>query len=209
MTDEAPIEVDRDYLEKLFVHVYCDMGQRYEALGGQDQNFRIYNQLNIARLARQLLVDGTNLFWQVNRNYRLDIIGVKLGYHGPTDDLAPIPDIYTEAHPREAALLPGTYLEPMPILRWLELSSMNLGDNWIKHRQVIKYVANQYGGVHLEPEIDDELSRVMVRFQARLRVAPDDPVLSCLNSICSEVLWSLQPLKTAIEERLESDDDRP
>ena len=38
MTDEAPIEVDRDYLEKLFVHVYCDMGQRYEALGGQDQN---------------------------------------------------------------------------------------------------------------------------------------------------------------------------
>lgn len=202
MADEPPIEINRDYLDKLFVHVYCDLGLRFEALREGDQSFRLYNQLNMARLARQLLVDGTNLFNQVNRNYRLRLVGVKPGYGGPPDDLASLPEIYNEPHPREARLLPGMYLEPVPISRWLELSSMNLGDNPIKHREVIKYVANEYGGVHIEPEIDRELSMVMARFQSRLRYGPDDPIMGCLTSICVEVLWSLRPLKIEIENRL-------
>jgi hypothetical protein len=46
-----------------------DLGQRYEIV----DDFRLYHQLNMARLIRQLLVDNTGVFNLVNRIYRIKI----------------------------------------------------------------------------------------------------------------------------------------
>lgn len=201
MADEN-YRIDRDYLEKLFVYVYCDLGLRFEALREEDQRFRLYNQLNIARLIRQLVVDGSSLCEQVNREYRLQLVALDKGYGGAPADLKPIPEIYDHIPRSTDMLLPGMYFKPLPIRQWLETTSMNLGDNPIKQRVVIKYVANQYGGVHLEPELDDEVHQAMARFQSRLRVGTDDPVINQLNNIANEILWTLRPLKEAVDQRL-------
>ena len=52
-------QISEEYVEKLFVHVLADLWHRTHSIDGE---FRLYNQLNMARLIRQLLIDGTGLF---------------------------------------------------------------------------------------------------------------------------------------------------
>lgn len=57
MPRNETVQISQEYAEKLFAHMYFDLGQRTESI----DDFRIYHQLNMARLIRQLLIDGNAL----------------------------------------------------------------------------------------------------------------------------------------------------
>jgi len=186
-------EASQKYIDQVFAHLYADLGMRVDALSQPNQDYRLYNQLNIARIIRQLIVDGTSVSQLANKPRRLPLVALVKEYGSD-----PGVDEKTIEHypdwPVEGSLPPGMYYKPVKIRRWLEASVMNLGGEELKRRVVIKYVANQYGGVHLEPELDDEVHKTMARFQTSLRVGRDDPVLAAVNDIARGVIWSLRPL---------------
>jgi hypothetical protein len=191
--------VSRDYVDRLFIHVYCDLGQRFEAIKTGSE-FRLYHQLNMARLCRQLLIDGSQgLFTQANRNYRLPIRFVVPTVGPAPEGLKPIPEAILPHCPNLDAFPPGYYLHPHNVDGFLGLSQMILAGTPVKNSDVIKYVANVYGGVHLSPSIKDEDERLIARFDNQWNVGQDGMALSMLNDIVATILRSLAPLRAAIE----------
>lgn len=200
MPQPSAFEVSPEYVEKLFAHVYNDLGQRSEAR----DDFRIYHQLNMARLVRQLLVDGTGLFNLANRYHKLPIRFL-LGEIGPAPaDLEPIPSIYASLIPDLNNFPPGYYIRPYKIDGFLASSQMVLAGRAFSVIEVVKYVANEFGGVHLSPYLKDEDDQLLARFNDTLKVGDDGVVLNRIDQVSRITLRALAPLMKAIQEKYDA-----
>lgn len=199
MNEQDKWPINQDFLGKLFVHVFCDLGQRFEIR----DDFRLYHQLNMARLVRQLLIDGgSGLFTQVNRNYKLSIRFVIPTVGPEPDELPPIPEVIKNSLPDLSNFPPGYYLHPHRLSGFLDYCPINLADNPIKVSEIVKYIANVYGGVHLAPSLADENEKLLQRFQDRVKIGSSGIVMKALDNIVDITLRSLAPLKLAVESRL-------
>lgn len=200
MPQSSAFEVSPEYVEKLFAHVYNDLGQRSEAR----DDFRIYHQLNMARLVRQLLVDGTGLFNLANRYHKLPIRFL-LGEIGPVPaDLEPIPSIYASLITDLNNFPPGYYIHPYKIDGFLASSQMVLAGRAFTVIEVVKYVANEFGGVHLSPYLKDEDDQLLARFNDTLKVGDDGVVLNRIDQVARITLRALAPLMKAIQEKYDA-----
>lgn len=200
MSQANSVEVSEQYVEKLFVHVYTDLGQRTTAR----DDLRLYHQLNMARLVRQLLLDGTGLFNLANRYHRLPIRFV-LPEIGPApSNLEPIPSIYAGTTRDLGDFPPGYYLHPYKLDGFLSTSPMTLADRRFTVLEIIKYVANEFGGVHLSPYLRDEDDQLLARFNDTLSVGGDGVVLSQVERIARIALHALAPLVRQIEAKYDA-----
>ena len=193
------MEVSQEYVEKLFAHIHADLGSRTEA----KDDFRFYNQLNMARLIRQLLVDGNHLFQQANRQHRLRIRFIRPRLGPAPADLEKIPSIYSLDDYSVNDLPPDFYLHPLKINEFLSHSPITLAGQAISIIEIIKYVANQYGGVHLAPSLQGETNLLIARFDSIFRVAGGGGgiVLAQIDQIARDTLIALGPLMKVIQEK--------
>lgn len=200
MPQDEAVQVSQEYVEKLFAHIYVDLGQRTETI----DDFRLYNQLNMARLVRQLLIDGSGLFNLANRYHKLPIRFI-LGVIGPEPgDLEPIPAIYAGSAPDLDSFPPGYYLHPYKIDGFLASSQMILAGQSFSVREIVKYVANDFGGVHLSPYLKDEDDLLLARFNDTLKVGDDGVVLNRIDQISRITLRALAPLMKAIQDKYDA-----
>ena len=200
MPQQEHVEVSEEYVEKLFAHVYIDLAQRTEAR----DDFRLYHQLNMARMVRQLLIDGTGLFNLANRYHRLPIRFILGEVGAAPDGLEAIPAIYASMTPDLKNFPPGYYLHPYKIDGFLSSSPMLLAGRCFSVLDIVKYVANQFGGVHLSPYLKDEDDQLLARFNDSLKVGDDGVVLSQVDQIARITLRGLAPLLKAIEEKYDA-----
>lgn len=200
MSQPKPFEISQEYVEKLFAHLYMDLGQR---LGAQD-DCRLYYQLNMARLVRQLLIDGTGLFNLANRYYRLPIRFV-LAEIGPAPaNLDAIPTIYDGTTRSLSDFPPGFYHHPYKLEGFLSSSQMVLADRRFTVLEIVKYVANEFGGVHLSPHLKEEDDQLLARFNDALKVSGDGVVLNRIDQIARTTLHALAPLMKTIQAKYDA-----
>lgn len=199
MPQRHDFQISEEYVEKLFVHVLVDLWQRSHS---QDHELRLYNQLNMARLVRQLLLDGTGLFNLANAYHKLPIRFFTVDYGTPEKNPDPIPDIYSnELIPDLNNYPPGAFHVPLRLDGYLAYSPMLLGGRSFTVREIIKYVANEFGGVHLSPYLKDEDDQLLARFNHFLQVGNDGVVLNCIQQIAISTLRALTPLNNAIQQK--------
>lgn len=75
---------------------------------------------------------------------------------------------------------------------------MVLADKRFSIRDVVNYVANQFGGMHLAPHLDDHDHQLLARFNDSLIVNGDGVVLHCIDQIANITLKALVPLMRTI-----------
>ena len=194
-------QASQEYVEKLFAHLYADLDQRIRA---NDDNFRMYNQLNIARLTRQLLIDEAGVFNQANKYHKLPIRFIVAQVGPAPTSLKGIQSIYSDSLPDLNNFPPGHYLHPHNIDGYLAHSQIILADRNFSVREIIKYVANQFGGVHLSPYLKEEDDQLLARFNHVVRVGNDGIVLNCVNEIAQVTLRALRPLMKAIQDKYDA-----
>jgi hypothetical protein len=194
-----PFEVNPIYVEKLFIHLYCDLGQRSET----KDDFRLYHRLNMARLIRQLLIDGTGVFNLANRYHKLTIRFIIPKIGPKPDGLEPIPEIYAGQIPDLNNYPPGYYHHPFKLDGYMGYSPMTLSDRSFTVIEIVKYVANQFGGVHLAPYLKDEDDQLLARFNEKLKIGNEGVVLNRIDEIAKVTLHALAPLRHAIEGKLD------
>lgn len=190
-------EINRTYVEKLFVHVYSDLAYRLQV----KDEFLLYHRLNSARLIRQLLIDGNGLMSHANRPYRLKLFFCVKKIGEAPEWCPEIPKEVYSCTPHWLDMPPGMYLHPLSLDTFLNHVVMNLGGREIKVSEVIRYVANSYGGVHLAPYVSSEDEILFERFNNKLNFGGENLFFSCIRWITEVVLCSLLPLRTAITDR--------
>lgn len=200
MPQPKPFEISQEYVEKLFAHVYMDLGQRTEAR----DDFRLYHQLNMARLVRQLLVDGTGLFNLANRYHKHPVRFV-LAEIGPAPaDIEAIPAIYSGTTRDRSDFPPGFYLHPYKIDGYLASSPMTLADRRFTILEIVKYVANEFGGVHLSPYLKEEDDQLLARFNDSLTVGGNGVALNRIDQIARTTLHALAPLMKTVQAKYDA-----
>jgi len=196
---EEQFEVDPAYVEELFCNLFYDLQNRYNQ--NRSNDYKLYNQLNMARIIRQLLIDGSRVLIEANRYHKLDIRFIVREYGEPDDPLKEFPDIYSSSLPNLENYPPGTFPSPAKLEVYLKSIPMVLADKKFTVREIIKYVANDFGGVHLSPKLDDEGAQLAARFNSQFKVGNSGMVLSMVDDISGTTLRALQPLVTQIEEK--------
>ena len=195
MPQVTEFEVSQEYVEKLFVHVYFDLMQR---LGSKD-DLRLYNQLNMARLVRQLLIDSSGLFNLANRHHKLQI-RFFLGAIGPAPaDIESVPTLYDSKFIDLSNFPPGYYLHPHKIDGFLASSPMTLAGRVFIVKEIVKYVANSFGGVHLSPYLVDEDHQLLARFNETIIVNDSGVLLDQIDRISQITIAALEPLIQKIQ----------
>jgi len=133
-------QISEEYVEKLFVHVLVDLWQRTHS---KDEEFRLYNQLNMARLIRQLLIDGTGLFNLANQYHKLPIRFFSIDYGDPPDNQEPIPEIYgPELIPNLNDFPPGAFHVLLRLDGYLSSSPLLYSGKSFTVREIVKDYLN-------------------------------------------------------------------
>lgn len=202
MSPRHDYQISEEYVEKLFVHVLADLWHRTHSIDGE---FRLYNQLNMARLIRQLLIDGTGLFNLANQYHKLPIRFFSIDYGDRPENPEAIPEIYgPELIPNLSDFPPGAFHVLLRLDSYLSSSPLHYGGKSFTVREIVKYVANEFGGVHLSPYLKEEDDQLLARFNQFLQVGNDGAVLACIQSIAVGTLRALAPLKTAIQRKYDA-----
>ena len=127
-------------------------------------DFRLYHQLNMARLIHQLLADSTALLSVANRQHRLPIrfIVARLGpaSTGPGKILVINADSKSDLRDQP----PGYYLHPFKLDGFLASSPEALAGKSMTVLEIVGYVANDFGGVHLPSHLKDKDVQLIARF---------------------------------------------
>jgi hypothetical protein len=192
--------LNSEYVEKLFAHLYMDLGQRSEIV----DDFRLYHQLNMARLIRQLLLDNTGVFNLVNRIYRIKIHFIVPTIGPKPESIKSIPNHYLLDLPELDLFPPNFYLHPYSLDGYLGSTAMVLADKRFSVRDVVNYVANQFGGVHLAPHLDDYDHQLLARFNDSLMVNGNGVVLHCIDQMANITLKALAPLMRTIQSKYDA-----
>jgi len=184
------------FAEKLFLHVLKDLAQRRTST-------YLYDRINCGRLLRQLLIDGDVLTLVANRRVRAPLFFTLTKYGEPKRHIN-IPEEclkYLIKDPGECA-----YLQPVKMDNYLDHRIANYGDNDISVRDLIKYVANNYGGVHLDPGQDDKVKMHLV--DQTIHVNGEGAIFALLSSVIVTTLAALYPIRDALLEALLADNDK-
>jgi hypothetical protein len=184
-----------EHVEKLFAHLYMDLGHRSEVV----DDFRLYHQLNMARLMRQLLMDNSGVLNLANRVHRIKIRFMVPSLGPKTEPLIAIPNYYLEQLPEHNRFPPNYYLHPYTLDGYIRSTALILADKRFSVGDVIRYVANQFGGVHLASHLDDYDHQLLARFNDQLKVGADGVVLNCISQIANITLKALAPLMNKIQ----------
>lgn len=158
-----PVENDfcltQKYAEKLFIHVYVDNSQR----SVMRYDFRPYHELNISRLVRQLLADSFSLHILANRYHRLPIGFIVVPLGPTTAGLGVIPTIYPTSKPDLSDYPTGLLPHPLRLDGFLASSPVALAGKSLSVLEIVRYVANDFGSVHLSRYLRDEYNRLLAR----------------------------------------------
>ena len=190
MPDQSDYQIHHDYVEQLFEWVYCDLGSRWDATR-RSSDYNRYHRLNMARLLRHLLSDGTPLALSAARRHKFKLLFLtaRLGPR-PTPRRA-IPSEYEAAKPDLSGLLPGYYVHAYDLDGYLASELAKLGDDrWLSVLDVINFLANSYGGVHLVPHLKDKDERRFAEWNERLKIAGEGVMFERLDQIVPVVLRS-------------------
>lgn len=215
MTDTSPNDViDLEYAEKLFVHVYSDLGRSWEAVCQytDDQLFEQFNLdksymfLNMARLVRQLVNDGIPLMHLANRRVRHRFVFFVPEYGSASDADTAAFNTAKPYVPDISLLPPGKYWKPVNIDAFLGYSSLILGgggpngnENYqVPNGHLIDYFANCAGGVHLAPYMDRARISQLTRFDLQVIVGDSGLVQTALGNMIAATLRALAPLRDKI-----------
>ena len=194
---DGGMTISSEYVEKLFAHLYIDLGQRSELV----DNHRMYHQLNMARLLRQLLMDNSGVFNLANRTHRIKIRFIEAVIGPSPESLHSIPDYYVDRLPKLESFPPNYYLHPYTLDGYLGSTAIILADKKFNVSDVVRYAANQFGGVHLAHRLDDYDDQLLARFNDSLMVNGDGVVLHRISQIASTTLRALAPLMQAIQSK--------
>lgn len=157
-----------------------------------------YDLLHVAALLRKLLLDGTSLLDSVNRSRR-----VKIRFHAnhrqPPDDPAPTSwSIQDGLDPDTAAPLRRNNIVELGRDAFLGVTIIVHDGVRLSVADVVRYVANVAGGVHLgTPTGPKEVA--LASLGQSMRVGGYPPELRSLLSVARVVSKALQPLRDAIE----------
>lgn len=195
-----PTHLSPEFVEKLFAHLYMDLGQRSEV----NDDFRLYHQLNMARLIRQLLFDNTGVFNLANRYNNIQIRFIVPCLGPVPSSLHSIPNHYLHHLPSLDNFPPNYYLHPYKLDGYMSSTVMILSDKSFTVKDVVQYVANQFGGVHLAPHLDKHDDQLLARFNDSLKVGSDGIVLNRINQIANITLKALAPLMESIQSKYDA-----
>ena len=118
---------------------------------------------------------------------------------GPKPDILDgVPSIYSGKLSDINNFPPGYYFHPYKIDGYMNYSPMTLSDRSFKVIEIVKYVANEFGGVHLSPYLKDEDDQLLAMFNDTLKVGGSGVVL---NQIARVTLHALAPLRSSIEKK--------
>jgi hypothetical protein len=194
MSNDAQPVINQIFAERLFLHVLEDLYNRREYM-------YLYQRLNCGRLLRQLLIDGDVLCNIANRRVRIPIRFITIEYGEPPDDLELVPDATAKYTVPTAGT--GAYLLPLKLDAYLSRPIANYGDEWITVRDVVKYVANNYGGVHLDSG-DLNLAKLH-KMDHMVSANGEGAIFGLLSSITNTSLAALLPIRDALVERFAAD----
>jgi hypothetical protein len=82
---------------------------------------------------------------------------------------------------------------------FLASSPLALAGRSFSVQEIVKYVANDFGGVHLSQYLEDKDDQLLARFNDCWKVDGDGIVLSCIDQIARTTLAALAPLVKVIE----------
>jgi hypothetical protein len=185
------------FAEKLFLHVLKDLSERREIQ-------YVYHRLNCGRLLRQLLVDGDILANIANRRVHISLRFVVIEDGSPPIGLESIPE--GMKHYLIPSPGPGAYFSPLKIDQYLSRQIANYGDEWITVKDLIKYVANSYGGVHLDP-LQPDLNKLH-KLDHMASANGEGAIFALLSPIINTVLAALLPLRDSLLEKFRVDGEK-
>lgn len=198
MAPQRDYAIHPDYIEQLFEWVYCDLGQRWKATRKRDASTP-YHCLNMARLLRHLLSDGSPPLAQLAaRRHKFKLLFLTAQVGPAPASLRSIPPEFEDAKPDLSASPPGYYVHAHNRDSYLKHRIGNLGDQWLTVLDVIEFLANSYGGVHLAPNLKEDDEKHFANWNNRLKVAGRGVMFERLDQIVPVVLRSLRPLRRVI-----------
>jgi hypothetical protein len=182
------------FAEKLFLHVLNDLLER------KDSNY-LYDRVNCARLLRQLLIDGDVLCQIANKRVRTQLLFTVIKYGEKPDNLRELNEFQQKYVINNPGV--GAYLHPLKLSKYLDHVVAVYVDQQLQVRDIIKYVANNYGGVHLDP--GDEDKQVLHVIDQNIVANNEGAIFGLLSSIINNSLSGLLPLKDILIEQLASE----
>lgn len=185
------------FAERLFVHVLKDLWDL------KDSN-DLYHRINSGRLLRQLVVDGDVLAYVANRRTKIPLRFVVRGWGDAPDDLEQIPEGMKKYIKNNGDRAPsGQHWVPLKLEDFLGHSLGMVAGEDITPRKLIKYVANNYGGVHLGYGKEDVTT--YNKMDHLMQSNGEGAVFALLGSVIRTVLSGLLPLRDAILKQFEEE----
>ncbi len=158
-----------------------------------------YDLLHVAALLRKLLLDGTNLLDATNRSRRLKV-RFRANQRQPPDDPPPTSwSIQDGLDPDTAAPLRRNSVADLSRDQFLGVTIIVHQDVRLTVADVIRYVANVAGGVHLGTPTEPK-EMALASLSASIQVGGYSPELRSLIPVARVVSKGLQPLRASIQE---------
>ncbi|KEO58838.1 hypothetical protein [Thalassospira permensis] len=182
------------FAERLFLHVLKDLWDL------RDSNY-LYHRINAGRLLRQLLIDGDVLAHVANRRTKIPLRFVVRGWGDAPDELEELPEGMKQYIKNNGERAPsGQHWVPLKLEEFLGHSLGVVSGEDITARKLIKYVSNNYGGVHLGYGKNDVAT--YNKMDHLMETNGEGAVFALLGSLIRTVLSGLFPLRDAISNQL-------
>lgn len=178
--------------DQLFVQTLKDLAAR-SAPGATE-----YDLLQTAALLRRLLLDGSaSLVHQVNRTRRQEV-RYRANRRAPPSDPAPTFWAIQDGFDPDTAVPGLSHPEALDLDQLLNAPLMLMGGQILSVREVIRYVANVAGGVHLGlPRTPKE--QALASVGATIRLGGQSPEVRSLLAVARVVSKGLAPLVMLVE----------
>ncbi len=143
---------EQDYLDKLFVHD-VNMIPKYGVKNSH------YDRLLLSGILRRLTLDEQSLAPLVAQNYEtplMVLVPEPESGNTPRDQLPFVPsNIQLYAPELTDQYPPGFYLKPYTLEEYLSRTEVVLYSRSITPREIVKFLSNKLGGVHIEKILRD------------------------------------------------------
>ncbi|HTE49662.1 MAG TPA: hypothetical protein VK698_02230 [Kofleriaceae bacterium] len=165
-----------------------------------------YSLIRASALLRQLLLDGTPLIHRANRQFRLKLkFSVRSLLTMP--DGLPQPAIQFLGDALDGGLdmgrVPGFEIKSISFDQFIAHHVMQINENRYSIGDVIGFLANVWGGVHLnEPRSPADTHLVTV--DSSIVFASRTPLMTIIHAIGQVTLRTIQPLRPLVQQSLEA-----
>lgn len=176
--------------DELFVRRYDELTT---GLSARDP----YEAINLGAVLRQLLLDGTPLVNEANRHHKIRIRFV-VNDVGDISDIPVIPDVVNYAHGLDPEFIrTHSGRRELKLDDFLRQHVIQTPEISIYVRDIIRFSANKYGGIHFDTSRTEEEDLIDAVF-AKIRELGIEPVASMLAVIANITRSALGPLRAAI-----------